>query len=74
MQKHYLAPRFVVYGKLADVTGETGVAADNDWWLKVNGDAAQRGFTGSIDGCAEEMVSGMRKCICADDGTCDDHP
>lgn len=75
MLKKYSAPAFVEYGTVANITGETGVSAENDWWLKVNGDAVQRGFGGSIDGCAEETINGSgRKCICTDDGTCQDHP
>lgn len=75
MARPYAAPSLVEYGTVAAITGETGTAAENDWWLSPNGDATQRGFTGSIDGCAEEVVGGNRKCICADTaGGCDAHP
>ena len=71
MARPYAAPSLVEYGTVAAITGETGVAAENDWFLKINGDAIQRGFTGSIDGCAQEFDDdGNQKCICADNGSC----
>lgn len=74
MARPYAAPSLVEYGTVAAITGETGVSAEDDWFLKINGDAIQRGFNGSIDGCAEETVNGTTKCICDDDGTCQPHP
>lgn len=70
MAKKYEAPTLVEYGTVAAVTGETGTSAENDWWLRPNGDLVQRGLTGSIDGCAKENVGGVTKCICTDNGTC----
>lgn len=70
MPMKYEAPRMVVYGSVAAITGETGTSAENDWWLRINGDLVQRGLTGSIDACAKENVGGVQKCICADNGTC----
>ena len=74
MARPYAAPALVEYGTVAAITGETGVAAEEDWFLQISGDAVQRGFTGSVDGCAEETVGGVTKCICTDDNTCESHP
>lgn len=70
MSKLYIAPRIVDYGTISSITGETGTSSSGDWWLMPNGENVQRGLNGSIDGCAQETVSGVRKCICQDSGTC----
>ena len=70
MSKVYEAPSIKVYGTVAELTGETGTSSAGDWWLKPSGESVQRGLSGSIDGCAQETMSGVRKCICSDNGTC----